>query len=163
MPTTLTVITLIAYLAAFNLLVFSIYRNSTTLKRGSSLIWGMAILMHALLLSSTLFHENALNLSFYNAISTVTWLVSTLLYVATFSRPVQSLGLVVLPLVSIGLILGMIFPEMTKYVFRSRLQPIGNLAHAGCFHFSQELFVDQIRAGFQPDFSLDILAQNLFH
>ena len=116
MPTTLTVITLIAYLAAFNLLAFSIYRNNSILKNASSLAWGAAVLVHALLLSSTLFYEHGLNLSFYNAISTVTWLISALLYVATFSRPVQSLGLVVLPLVSIGLILGIIFPEMTKHI-----------------------------------------------
>lgn len=116
MPTTLMYLTLIAYLAAFNLLVFGLNLSSTALKRGSSLIWALAIILHAALLSLTLFNNNVLNLSFYNAISAVTWLVASLLYIASFSRPVQSLGLIVLPLASIALILGMIFPQLTSHI-----------------------------------------------
>jgi len=110
------IITLIAYLAAFNLLVFSIQTGKANFDRASRVLWGIAIVAHASLLSISLLHHSTLNLSFYNAISAVSWLVTTLLYIASFSRPVKSLGLIVLPLTAVALILGMIFPDMTKHI-----------------------------------------------
>jgi len=116
MPEIFTQITVLAYLVAFGLLVGGLKAERAKLISACMLIWGLALISHAILLFSTLFEENGLNLSFYNAISDVTWLVSITLFFTALTRPVHSLGLIILPASALAVMLTMIFPGLSSHI-----------------------------------------------
>ncbi|NOX92810.1 MAG: cytochrome c biogenesis protein CcsA [Gammaproteobacteria bacterium] len=70
----------------------------------------VAVAFHTITLYNTLFVAGGLNLGFFNALSLITWLIALLVLLAALSNPVESLGVFLLPLASIAISLGMIFP-----------------------------------------------------
>jgi ABC-type uncharacterized transport system permease subunit len=71
--------------------------------------WGAALL-HAMILSQTVFQPAGLNLGFFNALSFTAWLIGVVLLAAAMVRPVENLGIIVLPFCALTLILGLLFP-----------------------------------------------------
>ncbi|MDQ5908958.1 MAG: Cytochrome biosis protein [Pseudomonadota bacterium] len=71
--------------------------------------WGAAIL-HAMILAQTVFSTAGLNLAFFNALSFTGWLIGVLLLAAAMVRPVENLGIIILPFCALILILGLLFP-----------------------------------------------------
>lgn len=78
--------------------------------RPLALAWG-AIILHALILSRTVFEPIGLNLGFFNALSLTGWLISGVLLTVALVRPVENLGVLVLPFGALTLILGLVFPS----------------------------------------------------
>lgn len=72
--------------------------------------WGAALL-HAMILSQTVFSAAGLNLGFFNALSFTGWLIGVLLLAAAMVRPVENLGIIVLPFCALTLILSLLFPS----------------------------------------------------
>ncbi|HOW76418.1 MAG TPA: cytochrome c biogenesis protein CcsA [Candidatus Competibacteraceae bacterium] len=72
--------------------------------------WSAAIL-HAMILSQTVFSSAGLNLGFFNALSFTGWLIGVLLLAAAMVRPVENLGIIVLPFCALTLIFGLLFPS----------------------------------------------------
>jgi ABC-type uncharacterized transport system permease subunit len=72
--------------------------------------WG-AVILHAMILSQTVFEPAGLNLGFFNALSFTGWLIDVVLLAATMVRPVENLGIVVLPFGALTLVLGLLFPS----------------------------------------------------
>lgn len=75
------------------------------------LIGLIAVVFHTVTLYFTLFIDGGLNLSFFNALSLISWLIALLVLLAALSNPIESLGVFLLPLASIAISLGMIFPS----------------------------------------------------
>lgn len=71
--------------------------------------WGAALL-HAMILAQTVFQSVGLNLGFFNALSFTGWLISVVLLAAAMVRPVENLGIVILPFAALTLVLGLLFP-----------------------------------------------------
>ncbi len=71
--------------------------------------WGAALL-HAMILAQTVFQPAGLNLGFFNALSFTGWLIGVVLLAAAMVRPVENLGIVVLPFDALMLVLGLLFP-----------------------------------------------------
>jgi ABC-type uncharacterized transport system permease subunit len=71
--------------------------------------WGAALL-HTLILAQTVFEPAGLNLGFFNALSFTGWLIAVVLLAAAMVRPMESLGIVVLPFAALTLLLGLLFP-----------------------------------------------------
>lgn len=74
-------------------------------------IWGVALTAHGLLVLVWLLNDDSLRLSFYHAISAVFWLVSSWLLVATRQKPVEIIGVLVLPLAGLSLPLALFMPD----------------------------------------------------
>ena len=72
--------------------------------------WGAALL-HAMILAQTVFQPPGLNLGFFNALSFTGWLIGVVLLAAAMVRPVENLGIVVLPFDALMLVLGLLFPS----------------------------------------------------
>lgn len=64
-----------------------------------------AVILHAWLLHQGLLIDGGINLSFFNTLSLATWLVVLLLLISSLSKPVENLGIVLLPLAGISLLL----------------------------------------------------------
>jgi ABC-type uncharacterized transport system permease subunit len=71
--------------------------------------WG-AVILHAMILAQTVFQPIGLNLGFFNALSFTGWLIDVVLLAAAMVRPVENLGIVVLPFGALTLVLGLLFP-----------------------------------------------------
>jgi ABC-type uncharacterized transport system permease subunit len=78
--------------------------------RPLALAWG-AIILHAMVLSRTVFEPVGLNLGFFNALSLTGWLISGVMLAVALVRPVENLGVLVLPFGALTLILGLLFPS----------------------------------------------------
>lgn len=86
-------------------------RNNTSTKGGPLVLGWSAALLHAMLLSQTVFSSAGLNLGFFNALSFTGWLIGVLLLAAALVRPLENLGILVLPFCALTLILGVLFPS----------------------------------------------------
>lgn len=74
-----------------------------------ALAWS-AVLLHAMLLAQTVFLPTGLNLGFFSALSFTAWLIGVLLLVTAMVRPVENLGILILPFCALTLLLNQIFP-----------------------------------------------------
>ena len=68
------------------------------------------ILLHAYLLYKGMDTEGGLNLSFFGASSLIAWTVVLLLMLSALSKPVENLGITLLPLAALTIALDMHFP-----------------------------------------------------
>ncbi|MCP4040873.1 MAG: cytochrome c biogenesis protein CcsA [Gammaproteobacteria bacterium] len=83
-------------------------------KGGAIRIWNdvtyaAAICLHTLVLYQAIVTDSGLNLGFFNAVSLVSWVIVVLLLLAAISKPVENLGLLVLPVAAMALLLSISF------------------------------------------------------
>lgn len=64
-----------------------------------------ALLVHGAVLGSTVAVAGGLDLGFFNALSLITWLVALQILVASLYRPLESLGVLMLPLAGLAAVL----------------------------------------------------------
>lgn len=79
-------------------------------KGGPLALGWSAALLHAMILSQTVFQTAGLNLGFFNALSFTGWLIGVLLLAAAMVRPIENLGILLLPFSAVTLALGLLFP-----------------------------------------------------
>ena len=70
-----------------------------------------AVLLHASILYHGVITPDGLNLGFFNATSLVAWLIALLLLLSSFNKPVENLGIVLLPVAAITVVLQFLFPS----------------------------------------------------
>ncbi len=86
------------------------------LPRQSGIALGLAgVALHTLLLYQTLFTDSGLNLGIFNAASLSAWIIVLTLMLSAISKPIENLGIVLLPLAAIALVLELAIP--TTYIF----------------------------------------------
>lgn len=71
----------------------------------------VAVLLHAALLWQLLFTPGGVDVGFYTIFTLVGWLAALLLLLSAFSRPVESLGVVVLPFTALTIVLRLLSDE----------------------------------------------------
>lgn len=107
---------IVFYALTFIVLILRVHRVSSSElpdKRGLMLIlWAIACLMHALYLHPQTFTQEGLNLTFYNAVSLVLFIISTLVLILSINKRREFLGLFLLPIVIAGIALTIIKPEI---------------------------------------------------
>jgi len=95
-------------------------RSASTNKRHlpmlTTVFWASALILHAMALSQSLFTSLGLDLSFFNALSLVGWLVATLLFATTLRQPLESLSIVLLPLIIITLLIDLVAPNLNRQI-----------------------------------------------
>lgn len=70
-----------------------------------------AVTLHAAVVYNAIVTTNGLNLAFFNAWSLIGWLIALLLLLAATTRPVENLGIILLPLAALTIVLKEVFPE----------------------------------------------------
>jgi ABC-type uncharacterized transport system permease subunit len=111
-----TLVSVALYLLTFALLVIGYSKGRENFLKLSLASWSIALIFHATLLYFSIFSDGGLNLSFYHAISAVSILVSLVLLLSSLNRPVQSLGLIVLPVIILSLLLELFFPGLKAHI-----------------------------------------------
>ena len=103
----------ILYLTAAIKLVLRLSSGSQTIRyKGLFLSLGFtAIALHAWFLYQNLLVVNGLNLGIFNALSLLSWIIVTLIFVSSFTQPVENLGIAALPLAALALTLELLLPS----------------------------------------------------
>lgn len=103
---------IILYLVSGVLLLLRLNRSaSASNKNGILALAAGALVIHAGYLYQDLLKPDALNLGFFNALSLASWLIALLLVLASIRKPVENLGIAVLPMAALGLLLNILFPS----------------------------------------------------
>jgi ABC-type uncharacterized transport system permease subunit len=101
------------YLASGTLFTLRLFRQAgagrPSRKLGLALGFG-ALVFHGLILYFNLYTLRGFNFSFFNAVSFAAWVICLLYLLAALFKPVESLGMVLLPLAALTLILEYFFP-----------------------------------------------------
>jgi len=108
--------TILFYALTFAVLLWRTHRPSheqTGDKRGLMLLfWGIACVLHAIHLYPQTFTAQGLNLTFYNAVSLVMFIISALVLIISIFKRREFIGLFLLPIVIAAIILTILKPEI---------------------------------------------------
>ncbi|RUM94129.1 MAG: hypothetical protein DSZ28_04760 [Thiothrix sp.] len=119
MPAQLTLLATSFYLLTIYLLVRPVgvpTNKAPHLPLLTIALWAVSLTLHAATLNQSLLTESGLDLSFFNALSLVGWLVATLLFATTLRQPLESLAIVLLPLIIIILLTGLMAPVLNQQI-----------------------------------------------
>jgi len=120
---------LLCYLASSALLVRHVTAgaqnsvpNTFSQRRLPWLLAVLAVLLHAMVLASTIFKDGAWNLSFFNSLSATSWITVVLLLLMCIGRPLITLGLVVFPVTAIAVLLAIIYDQQQALTLAPQIQ-----------------------------------------
>lgn len=108
----ISLLAVICYLAAGGLLGWRLSRRAAGALSGKGRILALGFAgvgLHTVLLYHHLFTLQGLDFGFFNAVSLLTWLIALLLLVTAVKRPVENLGIAVLPLAALAIVLEQVF------------------------------------------------------
>ena len=103
-------ITVICYLISGLLIGLRLFNKEEAKKpaRAPGIALGfLGLLFHAVVLYQQLISESGLSLGFFNSGSLVAWLVLFLVLISSLSKPVENLGIVILPLAALSVLLSL--------------------------------------------------------
>jgi ABC-type uncharacterized transport system permease subunit len=108
----LSIPAILLYLATGTLLAVRLTRTLTQPSKSTLLTLGFtAIILHGALLYKTILGPAGMNLGFFNALSLVSWLIALLLLISAITKPVENLGIALLPLAAMNIILELTWPS----------------------------------------------------
>ncbi len=104
---------IICYLASGIIIALRLFSDRTgkSLPRFIGITAGLAgVVLHGILLYQSINSEGGVNLSFFGASSLIAWTIMLLLMLSALTKPVENLGITLLPLAALTIALDMHFP-----------------------------------------------------
>jgi ABC-type uncharacterized transport system permease subunit len=106
---------ILLYLAAATLIGLRLFRRGEPGIPGRPLTLGLGfagLALHTWLIYEAIFSHPGLNLAFFNALALTSWTVVTLLLVSSLTKPVENLGILILPIAALTLFLEVHYPSL---------------------------------------------------
>lgn len=126
MMTLYLTLSILFYAIAISLLLKQWLATKTEPNKSPLYVAAVATLFHAVILYSTIFTAQGIDIGFFSALTFTAWLMATLLVIASFSLPIGCLGLLVYPFALVTLILRAISDQ--QHLLTDLLEP-GLQAH----------------------------------
>ncbi len=126
----IAILAMLSYLASGLIIGLRLFNNRLKLqlpRQGGIALGLVGITLHSAVLYQALFTDSGLNLGIFNAASLSAWIIVLTLMLSAISKPVENLGIVLLPLAAVALLLELAFP--TTYIF-DPASPWGLRIHA---------------------------------
>lgn len=80
--------------------------------RHAGIVLGLAgVILHGLFLYQQVVTDNGINLGFFDAASVISWTILLILLISAISKPVENLGIALLPLAALAILLQLKFPS----------------------------------------------------
>lgn len=107
----ISLLAIILYVATGALLGVRLARGGTiSVSKSAIIALGLGgVILHAALLYNNILIQNGIHLGFFNAGSLIGWLIALLLMLAAIRKPVENLGIVLLPLAALTIVLENLF------------------------------------------------------
>jgi ABC-type uncharacterized transport system permease subunit len=102
------------YLSGGIAIALRLFAGSGTkqLPRALGIGLGLAgVALHTVLLSQIILTPEGLNLAFFHAASLVTWIIALVLMLSALTKPIENLGIVLLPFASLAIALDLVYPS----------------------------------------------------
>ncbi|OGT31622.1 MAG: hypothetical protein A2W28_09290 [Gammaproteobacteria bacterium RBG_16_51_14] len=112
--TALIFLSTVFYLLAASLLGYCLFFARETLGKfrpPTMVLSAIALLLHALVLYHTVFLHDVLDLSFYNAISMMAWVITLIIVLTAITKPLENILVIQMPITAMCLLLETIMPE----------------------------------------------------
>lgn len=112
-PYLFNVVAIILYILSGTLLSIRLSRSTASIRPRKNYILAIglvAVVCHLAALTPRLAVSGELNLGFFNVISLISAIIALLLVTSAFFRPVENLGIVILPLAAVAQLLELTFP-----------------------------------------------------
>ena len=126
MDTLITFSSILLYMSAAALLIWRLAAGASapsTFSRNVPLTLGLlALLLHALALYGTINAPEGLHLGFFNMLSLTTWFIAAVVIASSFGRPLENLGIAVLPLAAIGVAFQWLFPSTHDHITHTSVE-----------------------------------------
>ncbi|CAK0781680.1 Cytochrome C biogenesis protein [Gammaproteobacteria bacterium] len=103
---------IVLYLTAGGLLARRLLHRPEEETLGKGHIIALALVgvaLHAVVLAQGILTETGLDLAFFHAASLITWAMALLLMLVALVRPLENLGVAILPIAAVGLVLDLLF------------------------------------------------------
>lgn len=103
------------YLASASLIGVRLSRGSlsTQVSRTPALGLGFGgLLLHTWIIYDAIFSQPGFNLAFFNSLALTSWTVVALLLISSLTKPVDNLGILILPVAAVTLVLEAMFPGL---------------------------------------------------
>lgn len=113
--TALAAVAILLYLVSGGLIAFRLFRRTNGddgVRKGALALGFAGLLVHTWLIYDAVFSQPGLNLGFFNALALTSWTVVTLLLISSLTKPVENLGVLLLPLAAITLFLEALYPSV---------------------------------------------------
>ena len=111
----LPILAIVCYLASGTLIGIRLFRDSDQPRPSRRLALGIgwaAVILHALILVQTVAGTEGANLAFFNTLSLLAWVIATLLLVSSLGKPVENLGILLLPVTALMVLLAWKIPSV---------------------------------------------------
>jgi ABC-type uncharacterized transport system permease subunit len=112
----IALLSVVAYLIAAGLIAYRLFRRDAAPipPRWSALsVAFIGLVLHTILLYQAIFSQSGLNLAFFNALSLASWTVIASLLIPSLNRPVENLGIVLLPVAALTIALDARYPNVS--------------------------------------------------
>lgn len=106
---------ILCYLGAATSIGLRLFGRESPLVLPRPLVLGLVfvgLILHSWLVWDSIFSHAGLNLGFYNALALTSWTIITLLLVSSLTKPVDNLGVILLPAAALSLLLEAIFADV---------------------------------------------------
>lgn len=111
----IALVAVLLYLAAGGLIAVRLFRREALGNDGRRLALALGfagLALHTWLIYDAIFSQPGLNLAFFNALALTSWTVVTLLLVSSLTKPVENLGILLLPLAAVTIFLEARYPSI---------------------------------------------------
>jgi ABC-type uncharacterized transport system permease subunit len=106
---------ILLYLTSGSVIALRLFRRSRAGLPGRNVALGLGfagLALHTWLLYDSIFSQPGLNLGFFNALALTSWTVIALLLISSLTKPVENLGILLLPLSALTVYLEAHFPSV---------------------------------------------------
>jgi len=107
-------VAILLYLVGGSLIALRLFRHDESNLPGRipTLMVGFAgLVLHTWLIYEAIFSQPGLDLAFFNALALAAWTVVALLLISSFTKPVENLGILILPVAALTLFLEARYPS----------------------------------------------------
>lgn len=109
-----SIVAVLLYLITAGWISYRIFRLNLIvdgMKVQITLLGGLALVAHALVLYQSIITGAGLNLGFYNALSLMSWLIALFVVSIAIVKPIENLAIIFLPAAALAISLKLIFPS----------------------------------------------------
>jgi ABC-type uncharacterized transport system permease subunit len=112
--TQIAILAILLYLASGAMIALRLFKPDKLPRPGRALAVGLGfagVLLHTVILYQSIFDQPGINLAFFNALALTSWTIVLLLLLSSLTKPVENLGILLLPLAAVTLYLESRYPS----------------------------------------------------